>query len=397
MSSNAQRPEPDCMEGAPHPRLARNLHGQDRAERQFLKAVRSGRMHHAWIISGPRGTGKATLAWKIARYMLAKPQDRGSSSNLFPPIEVPKAGGAEQACPDAAATGIPAPDPDDPLNRRITALSEPRLHLCRRPWDEKKKRLRQFITVDEIRRLKARFSLKPTVPGWRVAIIDSADEMNANAANALLKILEEPPQLVLFLLVCHQPARLPATILSRCRRLECGCLDSRQLNTVLSEIGFDQENQGGVAELSCGAPGEAVRLIGGGGIDIYADLIALLSDAPGINRRTALSLAEQSGGRGKNDRFALTLHLMSVLLARLAKSGVAGAGSCPEAVPGETDAFRRLAPDSNAGRVWADTAQSLASRAADAARVNLDPAAVILDMLLKTDAAARRAVSRNPP
>ena len=181
-------PEPDRVPGAPHPREALRVIGQDTAIADFVSAAQAHRLHHGWLISGPRGTGKATLAWSIAKWLLAD----GTSSDL-------------------------TTDAEAPVIRRIRALSEPRLHLVRRPVDEKTQRLRAEITVDEIRRLQSFFHLSAAEGGRRVAIIDAADEMNQASANALLKLLEEPPHDATILLVAHQPARLLPTIRSRCR------------------------------------------------------------------------------------------------------------------------------------------------------------------------------------
>ncbi|HRO15195.1 MAG TPA: DNA polymerase III subunit delta', partial [Paracoccus sp. (in: a-proteobacteria)] len=182
--------ESDRVPGAPHPRETPRVIGQDAAIAAFSAAAASGRLHHGWLLTGPRGTGKATLAWAIARWLLA-----GADT---PDLSVP---------------------PDNPVARRVLALSEPRLHLVRRGTDDKTGRLRAEITVDDIRRLLSFFHLSAAEGGRRVAIIDAADDMNTAAANAVLKMLEEPPRDAVLLLIAHQPARLLPTIRSRCRRL----------------------------------------------------------------------------------------------------------------------------------------------------------------------------------
>ena len=160
-------PEPDRAEGAPHPRETHALFGHAVAEAAFLDAFNSGRMHHAWLITGPKGLGKATLAWRIARFLLTTPSDEGDA--LF---TAPK--------PDKLDVS-----PDHPVAHRIHALSEPGLFLLRRPWDPEKKRLKTSITVDEVRRMKDFFGLSAGGNGRRVVIVDAAEEMNPNAANAL--------------------------------------------------------------------------------------------------------------------------------------------------------------------------------------------------------------------
>jgi DNA polymerase-3 subunit delta' len=199
-------PEPDRVEGAPHPRHTSELFGQSAAEAEFLDSFNSDRMHHAWLIAGPQGVGKATLAWRIAKFLLAQPADKGG---MF--------GGQAPARPDSLQI-----EPDHPVARRVGALSEPRLFLCRRPWDEKGKRLRQNITVEETRKLKSFFTLSATDGGYRVAIVDAADEMNTAAANALLKILEEPPEKTVLLLVSHHGRYGGCTVEGRVRRGRSG-------------------------------------------------------------------------------------------------------------------------------------------------------------------------------
>jgi DNA polymerase-3 subunit delta' len=374
MSADDPRPEPDAVEGAPHPRLTRRLVGQQAAERAFLDAVTQDRLHHAWLITGPRGVGKATLAWRIARFLLA-----GGDGPAGAPQTLDVAEG-------------------DPVARRIAGLAEGRLFLLRRAWDDERKRLKSVITVDEARRLKGFFGMSAADAGRRVVIVDSADELNPNAANALLKTLEEPPARSVLLLVSHQPSRLLPTIRSRCRQLACRTLDAGEMAEALAAAGAgagadagDGADPAALAELSGGSVGEAVRLANLGGVALYADLLRLMGRAPGLDRPAALALAESCVGRDAEARFDLMLRLTGLLLMRLARTGALGTPP-PEAVPGEAATLRRLAPDAAAARAWAEAAEAALARAAHGRAVNLDPASVILDMFLRLDrTAARRA------
>ena len=358
-------PEPDRIEGAPHPRETSTLHGQHAAEDAFLDVVRGGRLHHGWMLTGPRGVGKATLAWRIARWMIA-------------------------GMPEGEA-GLYI-DADDSVFRRVASLGEPRVLICRRPWDDKTKKLRKQITVEEIRKLKSFFNMSAADGGWRVAIIDAMDDLNIQAQNALLKILEEPPEKVLFLMVCHQPGRLLPTIRSRCRELRLTALDAASLGSAMMDAGFapDADTEA-LASLSGGSAGEAARLIADEGLVIYANLVTILSGAPRLDRALIARMADGCAGRGAEDRYDLTVRLIALLLSRLARTGAMGSPP-PEAVEGEAKLLRKLSPTPFAAQDWATLAQTTSARIGHGRLVNLDPAQVILDTFLAIDTTARRQI-----
>ncbi|MFC0200129.1 DNA polymerase III subunit delta' [Paracoccus rhizosphaerae] len=347
-------PEPDRVPGAPHPRHTRRVIGQDDAIAAFADAARGGRLHHAWLLTGPRGVGKATLAWSIARWLLSGAE----SANL-------------------------SVDPDAPEARRVTAMSEPRLQLIRRPWDDKTGRLRAEITVDEIRRLLSFFHLSSAEGGRRVAIIDAADDMNVAAANALLKVLEEPPADALILMIAHQPARLLPTIRSRCRTLRLSPLKPQQMAGILSGMGIDEDAEA-LAALSDGSVGEALRLAGQGGLDRYQDLVDLFAGLPRLDRLAAAKFAEGATGRAgaDGDPFDLTITILDRFLTRMARAGLMGA-PLPQAARGEGALMARLSPDDHAARIWAEAQARLSARARTGRAVNLDPAALVMDMVLE--------------
>lgn len=370
MADTADIPEPDRIEGAPHPRETQRLYGHDAAQTEFLSAFTGGRMHHGWMITGPRGVGKATLAWKLARFLLATPEDDGGMFAAPPPdsLDIPE---------------------DHPVARRLRALAEPRLFLLRRGWDEDKKRLKTVITVDEVRRMKSFFALSAADGGRRAAIIDDADEMNPSAANALLKLLEEPPAGATFFLISHQPFRLLPTIRSRCRELRLHALAPEPLSDALTLAGGDvaPEDTQALSELAGGSVGEAFRLTNLDGLKLYAGIVTLLSSLPRLDRPRALALAESGAGRGAEAQFDLILTLLDLFLTRLARA--AAIRQLPlEAAPGEADLITRLAQHPQAARIWAELAQSLSIRARRGKAVNLDPAALLMDMVLKLEETA---------
>ncbi|MFN7222743.1 MAG: DNA polymerase III subunit delta' [Paracoccaceae bacterium] len=372
----ADLPDPDRIEGAPHPRETQHLFGHDAAEAAFLDAYRSGRLHHGWLITGAKGVGKATLAWRIARFLLATPPEDGGMFAPPPPTSL-----------DIA--------PDSPVARRMLQLSEPRLFLLRRGANDKETALSAEIRVDEVRKMKSFFALSAADGGRRVAIIDSADELNTGAANALLKLLEEPPSDVTFLVISHQPHRLLPTIRSRCRALRLTALPPAPLAQALEQAGgaVDPADVVALGELAGGSVGEAFRLTNLDGLKTYAALIRLFGSLPRLDRPQALALAELGAGKGSEDRFDLIVTLLDLFLARLSRAGTLRQLP-PEAAKGEGDLFARLAPSEAAARIWADLAQTLSLRARRGKAVNLDPAALLMDSLLKIDDTAAQLAQR---
>ena len=385
-------PEPDRVEGAPHPRATLRLFGQEAAESAFLDAWAAGRMHHAWLLTGPRGVGKATLAWRMARAMLAAPAP-AQGGGLFG--EAP----SEPGPPESLDM-----DPQDPVFRRVQALSEGRVRLLRRPWDDKTKRLKTQIAAEDARALRELFANTAADGGWRIAVVDCVDEMNAQSANALLKLVEEPPARSMFLLVCHQPSRILPTIRSRCRTLVLRPLSPPDLAAAVTQAkeaeGEEAPELGASAEalhaLSGGSAGEALRLAAEGGPKLYARLVRMASGAPGMNRADFHDWAATVTGRDNAPRLDASLRLVELLLARLARAG-AGKAMTPEAAPGEAELAARLSAHAGQARVWAEAAQEIPARAARARAVNLDPDRIILDTFSALDACARRAAALQGP
>src|SRR6202163_286879 len=227
-----------------HPRETTALSGHREAEQALLNAYRSGRIPHAWLIGGAQGIGKATLAYRMARFVLA----HGSAN--APEVQ------------RAESLGV---DPSDPVARHIAAGAHGGLLTLERTTNDKGV-LRTVITVDETRETISFFGSTAAVEGWRVCIVDTVDELNPNAANALLKILEEPPRQSLFLLVSHAPARVLPTIQSRCRKLALRPLavdDVIRAAAQAANIAIDDPALSEAAEASEGSVARAVTLRGG--------------------------------------------------------------------------------------------------------------------------------------
>src|ERR1700723_3402772 len=192
MSSKAETPI-----SVPHPRETTDLFGHREAELSLLNAYRSGRIPHAWLIGGAQGLGKASRAYRTARFVLAHRDALAADVQRAETLWV---------------------DPSDPVARHVAAGAHGGLLTLERSLNDKGV-MRTVITVDETRETISFFGSTAAAEGWRVCIVDTVDELNPNAANALLKVLEEPPRQSLFLLVSHAPARVLPTILSRCRKL----------------------------------------------------------------------------------------------------------------------------------------------------------------------------------
>jgi DNA polymerase III subunit delta' len=367
-------PEADRVEGAPHPRETRTLFGQDAAEAVFLAAAQAGRLHHAWLLTGPRGVGKATLAWRLARFLLAATP---APAGLF---------GEGEAPPPSLDV-----DPAHPVARRVAALSEPRLKLIRRVEDENRKGiLKTQITVDEAHGIRSFFQLTAADGGRRVVILDAADELNPTAANAILKILEEPPSGAVLLLVSHQPSRLLPTIRSRCRELRLVPLGAADMAEALAQAGAETESPERLAELAQGSVGEAIRLVSLDGLALYETLVAAFT--PALSRPAAIRLAESAAGRASEARFDIVLRLIDLLLSRFARAALDGPP--PEAAPGEAALLSRPGPGPTAARAWATLHETLGTRGRHGRAVNLDPAALILDMLIRIDQTAAELSAR---
>lgn len=281
---------------APEPRANPILLGHQAAEATLLEAMRTGRMHHAWLLTGPSGIGKATLAFRFARRLLAG-QPRDDSLAL---------------------------PPDDPVFRRVAAGSHADLLTVELTYNQQTKRMRTQIAVDDVRRINNFMSLTPAEGGWRVAVVDDAEALNLNSANALLKILEEPPNRAILLLVCSAPGRLLPTIRSRCRRLRMAPLEDapmgQLLNTYLPDL--DDGERGRLVTLAEGSPGRALRLADRKGLAAFTLVDKLLADLPNVTARRGYEIADALGR--DEDAFSTFMDLLRTSLAAAVRESVRG-------------------------------------------------------------------------
>jgi DNA polymerase-3 subunit delta' len=244
------------------------LAGQDAAEATLADAMRSGRLHHGWLISGPEGVGKATLAFRFARRLFAG----------VPPHQ----------------NNTLALDAGHVVFRRVAAGTHADLLTVARAYDEKRKRVRGEIVVDDVRRVAEFLRLTPAEGGWRIVIVDGAEHLNRNAANALLKVLEEPPARAILLLTCAAPGRLLPTIRSRCRQLTLPPLDPPTLAAVLARYLPDlpAAERARLADIADGSPGRALALAGEQGVQLAGLVDETFSMLPQVDLLRAHAIAD---------------------------------------------------------------------------------------------------------
>ena len=368
MSMTAERAraaltEPDRLEGFSSPREVDRLFGHEAALAEFHDALGSGRLHHAWLIVGAEGVGKATLAYCFARTVLAE-GERGDTR-----ISI---------------------DRDHPVFRKVASLSHPNLLLIRRSWVEKSKRYSQWIGVEEVRRLRAFLGHSAGEDGWRVVIVDRADELNQNAANALLKALEEPPPRTLFLLISNAEGRLPVTIRSRTRTLRVTGLRGEELEKAVraaferDEHETDEETLAAALALSEGSVRRALELVANGGIELYREILAALGALPEIEGPELHRLVDRLAGAGENERFDLYLALLLGLIERLIRFTATGAGATEE----ERRLAARLFSPANLAN-WAEAWEAISEAKAEAEALNLDRGILLLQSWFRLQHLAR--------
>jgi DNA polymerase-3 subunit delta' len=345
---------------APEPRANPLLLGHDAAMRELAAAARSGRLPHAWLIWGPRGVGKATLAFRFARHLLAS----GVSDDL-------------------------AVSPDHPVFRRVAAGGHADLLTIERGFNEKTEKRRSEIVVDDVRKVGGFVHLTAAEGGWRVIVVDSVDEMNRNAANALLKVLEEPPARTVLLLVSHAPGGLLPTIRSRCRRLALAALPEATVIQLLRRYRPDLalEDAATLARLGEGSIGRALELAEEGGLELYRSVTRLLMDLPRLDGGALHAMAEKFGRTGGETAFRTASDLLVWWLARMIRAGTTGAAPA-DVVPGEAAAMRRLLQGRSLDR-WLELWEKTSRLFARTEGANLDRRQVWVAALLDLEVFAR--------
>lgn len=330
-----------------HPRDVYRLDGQSAAEAAFIDALDRGRLHHAWLLTGPEGVGKATLAYRMARRLLG-------------------------ARPDPSQ-GLLGAAPSDVVSRQVAARSHPDLMVLERLTDDGK--ARKSIPVDEARRLPEFFANSPAVSPYRVAIIDAADDLNVNAANAVLKTLEEPPARGVILLISHAPGKLLPTIRSRCRRLAVpapGVAAAAEMVERMADV--QPRDAERLARMAHGAPGRALQLAAAKALEMDDAANEILRGLPKIDEGALLAMADTFKGAEGAARFELLMDRLADQVRIFATQVAADGKNSP--------GLDR----------WAAAWTRLSSWPGEAEAVNLDRADVFWSVISDLRAAAKTAM-----
>ena len=359
-------PEADRLEGFPHPREQTEFFGHEAAERTLVEAFAGGRMHHGWLVTGAAGIGKATLIYRFARHALAEPSERDPFGQSL------------SVAPETTAA------------HQVKALSHPGLLVLRRPYDIKAKRCAASIPIDEVRRVRSFLNHSAAENAWRIVIVDSADELNPNAANALLKSLEEPPKRTIFMLVSSEPGRLLPTIRSRCRRLHLESLEKKALrkavDRVLAAAGQKAPTEADrqvLEHLAGGSVRRFLGLAGSGGLALHKKIEKLLQGLPKIDWGAAHALADELQPAAAEQKFELYFELLMDHLARLIRAAAAGSGTAPE----RNLAANLIGPERLA--TFAELWETLSRQRRDTEALNLDRKSLVLETHQRLERAAR--------
>ncbi len=353
-------PESDRFENTPHPRESYHCFGHAETERQFILSYLSGHLPQAFVFGGPPGVGKATLAWRLARFLLANPDP-------------------------AAAAGEARADlfvaPDHLVARQIAAMAHPDLILLRREWNEKDKRFFTEIRVEDVRRAIHMFQQAAGRGGYRICILDCAEDLNMSSANALLKLIEEPPPRSLFLIVAHRPGRMLATLRSRCRKVVLKPLATAAIGQFVAALGPPWSAAGEAKRDSAiarahGSIHNVLRLLDDRGIELDTNLGRMLDDLLRIDWSKVHALADRVAARNNGKDYDTMLAAIDAWLDTKVRRGA-------------------LSPEANCARLapYALVWEKLSEAARETDTFNLDKRPFVLSLFADLAAAERASSS----
>jgi DNA polymerase III subunit delta' len=362
-------------QSADDPRLTSDLVGHAAAEQALLDLWNRGRMPHAVMLSGRPGVGKATLGYRLARFVLAGTGGGGLFTDAPASLHLP---------------------PESPTFRRVASGGHVDLVVLERPWDEKRGRRRGVIPMELAQKVVSFLRLTSGEGGWRVVLVDAVDDLNPSSANALLKVLEEPPPQVLLILIANAPGKVLPTIRSRCRQLALSPLSEAETAAVVAAkraTAVPAERALAVA-LAEGSPGQALALLEQGAAAVYGELIALLATLPDYPFGKALAFADKVGTAGDDAPFAVFGDVFTGWLARLLRGAVEGA---PNGPGGEEKRLNARLAAAGALDPWFEVWDKAATWFAETEGLNLDRKQAVLAVIEACATAARRSAATPGP
>lgn len=355
------------------PRHTADLIGHEDAEKTLLNACAGGRLPHAWLFTGPKGIGKATLAFRFARYLFthAPGAESSAAGGLFADDDIP-----------AALSESLYVDPERPVFHRVASGGHGDLMTVERKVNDRGK-LSTQIRVEDVRHAIDFAHLTSSEGGYKVIIVDGAELMNRSSENAFLKILEEPPAHCVIIMVSHNPGRLLPTTRSRCRTLALKPLSADQVTELMTrhmpEVAADDARE--LARLSEGSIGRAMSLAAGGGLEIYRDVVNIFASLPNLDGAKVQALAAKLSKTGDDDAYYSGIELYRWWLSRVvlaASRGAEGDASLSE----EEQGIAARAAATTILPVWLARLDQAESMIRSADPLNLDRKQVILSLFL---------------
>lgn len=356
----------------PDPRENAELFGHEDAEQVLLNALAGGRLPHAWLFTGPKGIGKATLAFRFARHLFShKPDASAAAGGLFAADDIP-----------ATAPESLYVSPERPVFHRVASGGHGDLMTVERKVNDKGK-LSTQIRIEDVRNAIDFAHMTSSEGGYKVIIVDGAELMNRASENAFLKVLEEPPAHSVIILVSHNPGRLLPTTRSRCRTLTLKPLSADTVGTLMNRYMPDVSGSdaGELSRLSEGSIGRAMSLAAGGGLEIYRDVVNIFASLPNLDGTAVQALATKLSKSGADDAYYSGIELYRWWLSRVVLASSRGVSGDASLSAAEREIAERAAATTILP-IWLarlDQAESLI-RSADP--LSLDRKQVILSLFL---------------
>ena len=347
-----------------HPRAMNTLLGHEEIERELLNLFNSGRMPHGLILSGPKGIGKATLAYKFTRFLFKHGASDPNQDSLF----------GDGAGDTPTSLDIAH---DDPVFSKVASGGHPDLLTIERLYDATKNKTAEGLAVAELRKVEPFLRMTSSDGGWRVVIIDDADTMNRNAQNALLKILEEPPKNTLLVLITHRLGALIPTIRSRTRLMTIGGLTPDVMTDLLNKKGNDLLNDqlDILTAMADNSFGKALDIMEQGGLESFTQVTSILSEYQNIDWRLIHHLGDQVSRAGQEQAYKNLVETLLWVFKTMAFAKARGQSLSPAAL--DTAPYSDILRNSSLAQLL-KICENLSSHFEKTKRGNLDKKQAIL-------------------